>query len=152
MITLFLGNELLIKLNRSSISSEIVEKPKKMYPNSAGYDLFADELFKILSGSRAVISTSIRMQIPKGYYGEISPRSGLALKNGIVAFNGIIDSGYLGVVYVILFNFSSEDFSVEKGNRIAQIIFKKYECVSFLFEDFDFNTERGVGAFVSSGL
>ena len=152
MITLFLGNELLIKLNRSSISSEIVEKPKKMYPNSAGYDLFADELFKILSGSRAVISTSIRMQIPKGYYGEISPRSGLALKNGIVAFNGIIDSGYLGVVYVILFNFSSEDFSVEKGNRIAQIIFKKYECVSFLFEDFDFNTERGVGAFGSSGL
>ena len=152
MITLFLGNELLIKLNRSSISSEIVEKPKKMYPNSAGYDLFADELFKILSGSRAVISTSIRMQIPKGYYGEISPRSGLALKNGIVAFNGIIDSGYLGVVYVILFNFSSEDFSVEKGNGIAQIIFKKYECVSFLFEDFDFNTERGVGAFGSSGL
>ena len=152
MITLFLGNELLIKLNRSSISSEIVEKPKKMYPNSADYDLFADESFKILSGSRAVISTSIRMQIPKGYYGEISPRSGLALKNGIVAFNGIIDSGYLGVVYVILFNFSSEDFSVEKGNRIAQIIFKKYECVSFLFEDFDFNTERGVGAFVSSGL
>ena len=152
MITLFLGNELLIKLNRSSISSEIVEKPKKMYPNSAGYDLFAAESFKILSGSRAVISTSIRMQIPKGYYGEISPRSGLALKNGIVAFNGIIDSGYLGVVYVILFNFSSEDFSVEKGNRIAQIIFKKYECVSFLFEDFDFNTERGVGAFRSSGL
>ena len=127
MITLFLGNELLIKLNRSSISSEIVEKPKKMYLNSAGYDLFAAESFKILSGSRAVISTSIRMQIPKGYYGEISPRSGLALKNGIVAFNGIIDSGYLGVAYVILFNFSSEDFSVEKGNRIAQIIFKKYE-------------------------
>ena len=152
MITLFLGNELLIKLNRSSISSEVVEKPKKMYPDSAGYDLFADESFKILSGSRAVISTSIRMQILKGYYGEISPRSGLALKNGIVAFNGIIDSGYLGVVYVILFNFSSEDFSVEKGNRIAQIIFKKYECVSFLFEDFDFNTERGVGAFGSSGL
>ena len=152
MITLFLGNELLIKLNRSSISSEVVEKPKKMYPNSAGYDLFADESFKILSGSRAVISTSIRMQILKGYYGEISPRSGLALKNGIVAFNGIIDSGYLGVAYVILFNFSSEDFSVEKGNRIAQIIFKKYECVSFLFEDFDFNTERGVGAFGSSGL
>ena len=74
------------------------------------------------------------------------------LKNGVVAFSGTIDSGYLGVVYVLLFNFSSENFLVEKGNRIAQMIFKKCENVSFSFENFNFNSERGVGAFGSSGL
>ena len=87
MITLFLGNELLIKLSRSSISSEVVEKPKKAYVNSAGYDLI-----EVLPDSRAVISTGLQMQIPKGYYGQISPRSGLALKNGVINFNGTIDS------------------------------------------------------------
>ena len=92
------------------------------------------------------------MQIPKGYYGEISPRSGIALKNGVVAFNGTVDSGYLGVVYVLLFNFSSGKFSVEKGNRITQMIFKKCENVSFSFETLIFDSERGIKAFGSSGL
>ena len=147
MITLFLGNELLIKLSRSSISSEVVEKPKKAYVNSAGYDLI-----EVLPDSRAVISTGLQMQIPKGYYGQISPRSGLALKNSVVAFNGTIDSGYLGVVYVLLFHFSSEKFSVKKGNRIAQIIFKKCENVSFSFENLIFHSERGIKGFGSSGL
>ena len=152
MITLFLGNELLIKLSRSSISSDVVEKPKKAYVNSVGYDLFADESIEVLPNSRAVISTGLRMQIPKGYYGQISPCSGLALKNGVVAFNGTIDSEYLGVVYMLVFNFSSENFSVEKGNRIAQMIFKKCESVSFSFETLIFDSERGIKAFGSSGL
>ena len=152
MITLFLGNEILIKLSGSSISSDGVEKPKKAYVNSAGYDLFADESVDVFPNSRAVISTGLRMQIPKGYYGEVCPRSGLALRNGIVAFNGTIDSGYYGVVYVLLFNFSSEKFSVEKGNRIAQMIFKKYENVSFSFENLIFDSERGVKGFGSSDL
>ena len=123
MITLFLGNEILIKLSGSSILSDGVEKPKKAHVNSEGYDLFSDESVDVFPNSRAVISTGLRMEIPKGYYGEVCPRSGLALRNGIVAFNGTIDSGYYGVVYVLLFNFSSEKFSVEKGNRIAQMIF-----------------------------
>ena len=126
----------------------------KAYNNSAGYDLFADETVKVLSNSRALISTDLQMDIPKGYYAQICPRSGLALKNGIVAFNGTIDSGYLGVVCVLLFNFSSKDFLVEKGNRIAQMIFKKCEDVSFSFGTFDSSnfTERGVKGFGSSGL
>ena len=152
MITLFLGNEILIKLSRSSISSDDVEKPKKAYVNSAGYDLFADESVDVFSNSRAVISTGLRLQIPKGYYGEICPRSGLALRNGVVAFNGTVDSRYFGIVYVLLFNFSSEKFSVEKGNRIAQMIFKKCENVSFSFEDLNFGSEKGVKGFGSSGL
>ena len=152
MITLFFRNEVLIKLCRSSISSDDVEKPKKAYVNSAGYDLFADEIVDVFPSSRAVISTGLRLQIPKGYYGQISPRSGLALKNGVVAFNGTVDYGYLGVAYVLLFNFSSEKLSVEKGNRIAQMIFKKCENVSFSFENLIFDSERGVKGFGSSGL
>ena len=139
-------------MSRSSISSDVVEKPKRAYVNSAGYDLFADESIEVLPNSRAVVSTGLRMQIPKGYYGQISPRSGLALKNGVITFNGTIDSGYFGVVDVLLFNFSFEKFVVEKGNRIAQIIFKKYESVSFSFEDLNFDSERGVKSFGSSGL
>ena len=114
MITLFLGNELLIKLCRSSISSDDVEKPKKAYVNSAGYDLFADESVDVFPNSRGIISTGLRMQIPKAYYGEICPRSGLALKNAVVAFNGTIDSGYLGVVYVLLFNFLMRNSQLKK--------------------------------------
>ena len=139
-------------MSRSSISSDVVEKPKRAYVNSAGYDLFADESIEVLPNSRAVVSTGLRMQIPKGYYGQISPRSGLALKNGVITFNGTIDSGYFGVVYVLLFNFSFEKFVVEKGNRIAQIIFKKCESVSFSSEDLNFDSERGVKSFGSSGL
>ena len=139
-------------MSRSSISSDVVEKPKRAYVNSAGYDLFADESIEVLPNSRAVVSTGLRMQIPKGYYGQISPRSGLALKNGVITFNGTIDSGYFGVVDVLLFNFSFEKFVVEKGNRIAQIIFKKCESVSFSFEDLNFDSERGVKSFGSSGL
>ena len=152
LIMLFLENILQIKLSRSSSSTDVVEKPMKAYINSAGYDLFADESIEVSPNSRALISTGLKMQIPKGFYGQISPRSGIALRKGVVAFSGTVDSGYLGIVYVLLFNFSSENFLVEKGNRIAQMIFKKCENVSFSFENLTFDSERGVKGFGSSGL
>ena len=152
LIMLFLENILQIKLSRSSSSTDVVKKPMKAYINSAGYDLFADESIEVSPNSRALISTGLKMQIPKGFYGQISPRSGIALRNGVVAFSGTVDSGYLGIVYVLLFNFSSKNFLVEKGNRIAQMIFKKCENVSFSFENLTFDSERGVKGFGSSGL
>ena len=96
--------------------------PICLYSNSTGYDLFAAESVTVLKWSRVSVNTKIRFDIPKGFYGEIKPRSGLALRNGIVAFNGTVDSGYAGFVYVIVFNNSDFDFNIEKGNRIAQII------------------------------
>ena len=150
MIILFLENEIQINFIHHS---DDAKEPLKVYVDSAGYDLFANETFKILSNSRGIISTGIKMSIPKGFYGQISPRSGLALNNGVVAFSGTIDSGYLGIVYVLLFNFSTNDFLVEKGNRIAQIIFKRCENLSFLeVENLTFDSERGVKGFGSSGL
>ena len=93
------------------------------------------------------------MIVPKGFFGRISPRSGLATNDGIVAFNGRIDAGYRGTIYNLLFNFSKDDYIVEKGNRIAQIIFLKCENVSFLeVESLDFVSERGTKGFGSSGL
>ena len=134
---MFLGNEILIKIGNSSDSLN-VNKPIKAYVNSAGYDLYSDESFNILPWSRGAISTGIRMFIPNGYYGEICPRSGLAVRNSILAFNGTIDSGYLGIIYVLLFNLSDKEYSIKKGDRIAQIIFKKFENVSFSFCELTF--------------
>ena len=127
--------------------------PMKMYLDSAGHDLFADESVCILKWSRASVNTSIRFQIPKGFYGEIKPRSGLAIKNGLLAFNGTVDAGYVGFVYVILFNNSDFDYNVKKGDRIAQIIFRKCHSVSFrVCEEVSFDTDRGVKGFGSSGV
>ena len=112
MIILYLEkNEILVQLNRFS---KAVSIPKKMYLNSAGYDLYANETVKVLAGSRSLVSLDLRMVIPKGYFGRISPRSGFALNHGIIAFSGTVDSGYTGIIYVLLFNFSANDFLVEK--------------------------------------
>ena len=124
-----------------------------MYSDSAGYDLYSAEKVTIEKWSRALVNTKIRFGIPKGFYGEIKPRSGLAIKNGVLAFNGTVDSGYSGFVYVIIFNFSDKAFTIEKGNRIAQIIFKKCQSVSFNFCDqVSCDTDRGVAGFGSSGV
>ena len=144
-----LESELLIKVNRSSNDVLIL---KKMYVNSTGHNLFASQIIKVHAGSRALVSIELRMAIPKGFFGRISPRSGLAVNRGILAFSGTIDSGYRGIIYVLLFNFSHDDYIVEKGNRIAQIIFQKCENVSFLDDTLDFASERGGKGFGSSGL
>ena len=155
MIILFLGNDDEIIVNISFDKSEDFKSkiPIKMYANSAGYDLISDESVTILKWSRALVNTNIRFDIPKGFYGEIIPRSGLALRNGLVAFNGTVDSGYLGFVYVLVFNNSDFDFDIKKGDRITQIIFRKCHSVSFNYcERVSFDTDRGVKGFGSSGV
>ena len=164
MIILYLErNEILVQLNRFSKDVSI---PKKMYPNSAGYNLYANETVKVFAGSRSLVSLDLRMVILKRYFGRISPRSGFTLNHGIIAFSGTVDSGYIGIIYVLLFNFSANDFLDEKGNRIAQIIFQKCEEVSFVeveSVDIVYKTDfeqlrkvktiiRGVKGFGSSGL
>ena len=150
---MFLGNEILLVKIATSSDTFIEDKiPIKAYANSAGYDLFADKNGLVLPNSRTLINTGIKMSIPKGYYGQISPRSGLALNKGIVAFNGTIDSGYLDYIYVLLFSFSDNQFSVRRGYRIAQIVFKKCETVPFSTARIVFDSERGVKAFGFSGI
>ena len=125
--------------------------PTKVNKSDAGYDLYALEGTIIDKHSHKLIKTGISMQIPEGYVGLIWPRSGMAYKHGIDVFAGVIDSSYRGDVGVILYNSQYSNYNIEKGDRIAQIIFQK-------IEDFDLNvvenlddTSRGAGGFGSSG-
>ena len=139
---LFLENEILIPNKRSSND---IKLPQKMYSDSVGYDLFASE--------RALVCVELQISIPKGYFGKISLRSGLATHYGVLAFQGTIDSGYKRIIYILHFNFSDNGYVVKKGNRIAQIIFLKCQnYVSFLeFETLDFSSsERGSKGFGST--
>ena len=128
------------------------KQPYKAYVDSAGFDLYANETILVLTRNRSLISIGLSMQIPLGYCGKIYSRSGLANKHAIFAFNGIIDPGFSGVVKVILFNFSDEEYLVQKGTRIAQMIFVKTENVIFKFDILDLKSDRNNKGFGSSGI
>ena len=128
------------------------KQPYKAYVDSAGFDLYADETILVLPRNRTLASIGLSMQIPLGYCGKIYSRSGLANKHAIFAFNGIIDPGFSGVVKVLLFNFSDEEYLVQKGTRIAQMIFVKTENVIFKFDILDLKSDRNNKGFGSSGI
>ena len=128
------------------------KQPYKAYVDSAGFDLYADETILVLPRNRTLVSIGLSMQIPLGYCGKIYSRSGLANKHAIFAFNGIIDPGFSGVVKVLLFNLSDEEYLVQKGTRIAQMIFVKTENVVFEFDILDLKSDRNNKGFGSSGV
>ena len=119
---------------------------------AAGYDLYAAEDAVVVCGTRKLIKTNISMEINPGYYGRIAPRSGLAYKNGIDVLAGVIDSDYRGDIGVILYNTDKNiDFSVKKGDRIAQIIFEACYTATLNNVDNLDNTLRQAGGFGSTG-
>ena len=97
--------------------------PAKATVDSAGYDLYAAEDVDILPKSNAMVSLDLRIAIPTGFFGKNFSRSGLFVRHKITAEADVIDHGYRGVVYVLLFNLSDEKFSVRVGQRIAQVVF-----------------------------
>ena len=139
----------------------VVNKSKHSLPNystiaSAGMDIRAniDQAFIIKPLERTIIKTGLFIEIPVGYEAQIRPRSGLAFKKGITVLNspGTIDADYRGEIGVILVNLSSDEFIIEDGERIAQMVIAKHEKVSWKeVEDLD-KTERGVGGFGSTGV
>ena len=148
---MLLGNEKIV-INVTFDKNE-TRIPILSYNDSAGYDLSSAETITIPKWSRRLVNTKLRFDIPKGFYGEIKARSGIAIKKGVIAFNGTVDSGYTGFVYIIVFNFSNDDFLIQKGERIAQIIFKKCHLVSFNVCDKLISTSaRGESGFGSSGV
>ena len=100
--------------------------PLKAYPDSAGSDLYANETKLLPAQGRVRVSVDLKLVIPKGFLGQIAGRSGVALFKGILPFNGIVDAGYRDRIYVLLLNFSDDDYTIEKGNRIAKIIIQRY--------------------------
>lgn len=135
--------------------SEGASVPEYATSGSAAVDLRANvsESITIKAGERALIPTGLSMSIPEGMVGIIAARSGLACKKGIALSNGIgvIDSDYRGEIGVSLHNTSSADFTVECGERIAQMMFIPFEKAIFtVCEELD-STERGEGGFGSTG-
>lgn len=123
--------------------------PKYETPNSAGLDLRSIKALVIKPHSRALVPTGLFISIPEGYEAQIRPRSGLALKKGITVLNtpGTVDADYRGEIGVILFNTADEDFMIEAGDRIAQMVINKVEQLNWIeVEELD-ETERGDGGF-----
>lgn len=125
--------------------------PTKANKTDAGYDLYALESVEIGANNQRLIKTGISMAIPKGYVGLIWPRSGLAHKYGIDVFAGVIDAGYRGDVGVILYNSRLNHYKINKGDRVAQILFQKIENFDLVEVDNLDDTDRGSGGFGSTG-
>ena len=140
---------------------EIINKGKHEVPSystelSAGMDLKAniDESYELKPLERHMFRTGIYLGIPDGYECQVRPRSGLALNNGITVLNtaGTIDADYRGEICVILVNLSDTPFTVHDGDRIAQIVFSKYEKCSLKTVDQLSETDRGSGGFGHTGI
>ncbi|MDA8101177.1 MAG: dUTP diphosphatase [Nitrospiraceae bacterium] len=130
--------------------------PHYQTEHSAGVDLYAavEADFVIEPGRWKLVPTGIAVAIPEGYEGQVRPRSGLALKHGIGMLNGpgTIDADYRGEIGIILFNFSEQPFPVNRGDRIAQMVFAKLTKASFRTVDGLNETKRGAGGFGHTGV
>lgn len=128
--------------------------PSYAHPSDAGADLHAREGVVLEPGDRALIRTGIALAIPHGYVGLVHPRSGLAAKHGITVVNapGTVDAGYRGEIMVTLLNTDkTEAFTVNRGDRIAQLVIQKVEQAAFAQVDSLEESARGVGGFGSTG-
>lgn len=129
--------------------------PMYANPGSAGLDVRADikEPVTLNSLERIVIPTGLYIEMPDGCECQVRPRSGLAAKHGITVLNtpGTIDSSYRGNIGVILINLSNDPFTINPGERIAQLVFAKYEQIEWDQVLFLSETERGEGGFGSTG-
>ena len=131
------------------------ELPQYATESSAGVDLRAaiTEPIVLEPLQRAMVPTGLYMEIPKGYEGQVRPRSGLAAKHGVTVLNtpGTIDADYRGEVRVILVNLSSQAFEIQPGERIAQMVFAKHETAQWEEVTALEESARGEGGFGSTG-
>ena len=125
--------------------------PQYAHAGDAGADITASKKVTIPPRERTLVSTGVRLEIPEGHVGLIWPRSGLAVKKGIDCGAGVIDSRYRGEVKVLLFNHSDDEFQIEPGDRIAQILIQKVERVEFHPVNQLNETTRNEAGFGSTG-
>lgn len=128
--------------------------PRHAKPGDAGMDLTTRETVEIAPQGTVKVGTGVAMEIPEGYYGAVVPRSGMATGRGVTIVNtpGTIDSGYRGEIKLPLYNAGHELVTVERGERVAQIIIKRHETVECVEADELSETERGSGGFGSTGI
>ena len=139
----------------------VLNKSKHSLPHystiaSAGMDLRAniDESISLKPLERAIVKTGIFMELPVGFEAQVRPRSGLAFKKGITVLNspGTVDADYRGEIGVILVNLSAEEFVIEDGERIAQMVIAKHEQAYWDEVETLDETERGTSGFGSTGV
>lgn len=127
--------------------------PKQATEGSAGMDLLANLAEDIIlkPQENRLVPTGIHLELPQGFEAQIRPRSGLS-KRQILVFLGTVDSDYRGEIFVSMMNLSQEEFKIENGLRIAQMVIAKYETVTLKESNELSETERGAGGFGSTGL
>lgn len=143
-----------VQINRLP-GNEDVKLPTKMSELAAGFDLHAavEEPVVLMPGERKLIPTGIAIAMPGELEAQIRPRSGLAYKHGITCLNspGTIDADYRGEIKVLLINLGQEPFTIERNERIAQMVFKTVPAVEFVQVDELSDTVRGAGGFGHTG-
>lgn len=143
-----------IKINTKNISNN--DLPHYATSGSAGMDIRANLLETVVLSplERRLIPTGIFLEIPQGYEGQVRPRSGLALKNGITCLNspGTIDSDYRGELNVLLINLSNIPFTINNNDRIAQLVLAKVEKAELILVQQLNETERNAGGFGHTGV
>lgn len=148
-------SEILIVMKVQIINKSKHPLPEYATEQSAGMDLRANLDMPIVLKplQRCLVPTGLFMALPKGFEAQVRPRSGLAIKKGISVLNspGTIDADYRGEVCVILVNLSSEDFVIEDGERIAQMVIARHEQAEWEEVDILEETERGSGGFGHTG-
>ena len=128
--------------------------PAYAHEGDSGMDLYSVEDTVLQSGETKLVKTGLQIAVPKGFEAQVRPKSGLAAKFGVTVLNtpGTVDSGYRGEVMVILINHGKEEYKVEKGKKIAQMVIAKVEEAKIeVVEDLD-DTTRKDGGFGSTGL
>lgn len=148
-------------INRNKMKIQVINKghqplPAYATPQSAGMDLRAniDEPIVLRPMERRLVPTGLHIALPAGYEAQIRPRSGLALKHGITVLNtpGTVDADYRGEIMVLLVNFSQDDFLVNDGERIAQMVIARHEQGEFFEVESLDETERGEGGYGHTGV
>lgn len=140
------GELKMVKLSKSATI------PVRSSAGAAGYDLSSSENVVVPAHGKQLVMTDLAMAIPHGLYGRVAPRSGLAVKKFIDVGAGVVDSDYRGNLGVLLYNHGDEDFMVNVGDRIAQIIFEKIAFLKITEVAALEDTKRANGGFGSTGL
>lgn len=142
-------------VNVKIINKSDLPLPEYQTALSAGMDIhaFLEASVSLNPGERQLIPTGLYLEIPPGFEIQIRPRSGLALKNGITVLNspGTVDADYRGEIKVLLVNHGEAPFTINKGDRIAQMVLAKHETISWVESQELNTTERGTGGYGSSG-
>ena len=137
---------------------EDAKLPVRAHDSDAGLDLFSIEDAVVKARGRLLVKTGISIQLPFGhielpfgYYGQVASKSGLSVKHGIEVGAGVIDEGYTGEVMVMLYNHSDDDFEINKGDKIAQLLVKPVSYCDVQQVNYVSDSDRGNGGFGSTG-